>query len=349
MEVIAGILAGVLNVVSNLVSNFLAPSAEKRKGFVWAILGIGTVLSIIIAVIMNSSHNKLSSVAGLNIRGVSTIPGVYFIEGEGSNELREGDQLVVYDTPTTSGQEEPIALLYVVAPGNNSPLAQVRLSHPEIAVQAGQKVDKSLDSLRASQLVPADLQFDGYVLGEGYIIVRGDRGFEEGEVFRTVESQGIRLFLSEPPIRMSVQEFDINYFSESYSGSIAARVKLLAGEWPEVGTVLMNETESISVVGPVIGFPSGLWKWQGYITLGGGGKISGTLTTDYPSSFVFFALPGGGGYIRGSMAPQKDGIFCLNLPGIDTAIAAITFEGVTTEGDWEINCESSEGTGYFYR
>ena len=164
------------------------------------------------------------------------VPDTWILNGEGVNNFRPGDSLIIYGV-LVQDAEIAIAQVQVVAQNPNSLIVQVVLVHPTQHVRSKQRADADLSILEASVLLPAASFADGYILADNRIRLTPHHDLSVGALFQAYEAQMIGQRIADylpfnPPVLMEVTGIGV-------TGEVAS-VALTSGDWPQVGTLISN-------------------------------------------------------------------------------------------------------------
>jgi hypothetical protein len=170
---------------------------------------------------------------------ISEATRLYLIEGKGSKNYRTYERLRVYDDSGT------VALLIVTKADPDSPHAQAILCVPEKNLLS-LKVDNNTDNLSNSsnsKLVPITDKAVGYISEKGYVQLR-----QKHRVNKNARLRMLRPQIDED--KLSYQETStFLHVAEVLPEDGRAVVKLVDGNWPEIGTLVMYELPAID------------WRW----------------------------------------------------------------------------------------
>lgn len=233
--------AAVLSAVVSWLLLYFLPKPPGKPIQVWG----GIFTAIVLALLAAWPYLlELFVEMELKILNHGDVEGIYLIEGGRIVEYNLNDQLIVYDE-IIANTEVPIALLQVIAKNPNTISAQEILVHPDREVEPGSRVDDRLGSLDASQLVPANGKFEGYYQQKGRVRIRPGANVNVGDTLRALEPQlvgsaTVDYLEFDPPIEMRVAEVGVE--------SAIARVELVKGDWPQLGTVVVGDSQETSSV-----------------------------------------------------------------------------------------------------
>lgn len=233
ISAISGAIVGVL--VERLLKKLFPDSPNGTRYLVSLIIGI-IFFALLPSVAQKSCCPPKTS---LKILGPGSNPATFLIVGaeNGTQNYEPGKTLVVYDE-FVAGSKEPIALLQVISNTGQNLIAQLVFIHPSRPlIKVGLEVDDQVDELLISTFfVPAFKDSVGFTRNEGQVQLTPNASLDVGMYLQALEPQIdneiIRDYLPfTPPIIMKIQSIG--------EQGVYARVELIAGNWPQKGTLVV--------------------------------------------------------------------------------------------------------------